>query len=154
MIDFEKYMIVEEGLFGKLAEIRWIEEKSKPMIAKIKAMEPEAVAKLAIKAIKSSMISGPLNKQDFQLAKGSDAEQLIRTEYYKNIGHPGVIYKMENKIINVDGVPVLLNTKITKSGEKEIFSLEYPCVLNGALIEDVLTPPMIAKVMVQGNVSI
>lgn len=154
MIDFEKYMIAEEGLFGKLSEIRDVEKKAKPLIEKIKNMDPEAVAKLTIKAIKNSMSSGPLSKQDFQFGKGAEAEQLIRTEYYKAVGHPGVLYKMENKIVKIDGVSVLINTKIDKSGEKELYSLEYPCVLNGALIQDVLTPPMIAKVMVQGNVSI
>ena len=129
MIDFEKYMIAEEGLFGKLSEVHYSNDVMN-LAQKLDSMNPEAAAKVIITAY--------LEKKSDMMAKGSAAEKFIHKNFLRSAStssDPLFGNGFDYDEIKINGIPVLLELRGTTGRKQSLNKLHY-ChqAANGDLI--------------------
>ena len=154
-MDFEKYMIAQEGLFSRIRETRANDKKIKEYKDKILDMDPNTVAKQIMKCLTAFSKSSEGMKMNYMFGTDSSSEQAMRTLLYNYQAEPGKIHPTTSTMVKINGVGCVLVTKQDKAKDwVEFAQLAVPVYANGKMTQEIITPTTAAKLFLNNNITL
>lgn len=140
MIDFEKYMIAEEGIFSRFKESKAKKAKIASIEEELKSMDPKKAAEKIISAVKAYSKSPEGQKNGYTIASDANSIQALRTMSYNYQAQPGMINPTTSELTTISGVKCIFVTRKSKETDEPVFTqLVIPVIYNGKPTQDVIS---------------